>query len=361
MRVVFCWTDLSGYMAACWRALASMPGVDLLVVARASGAAEADFRADPLVRGYPTRLVSDAEYGDPDAIARVVAAHRPDAVALAGWAVKSYTRLPFHRELARCRFVMTMDTPWKGTLRQRLGRFAHASYFRRLDLVVVAGERTFQLARALGFAESRIRRGCYGLDYEAFAPIHARRAASPEGWPRRFLFVGRYVEDKGIGTMLEGYHRYRESTPEPWGLTACGRGPLQPAIRAAPGVTDLGFTQPADMPGVLLSSGAFVLVSHYEPWGVALAEAGASGLPLVSSEACSSAIDLVRSHYNGMVVPTVDAGALARALRWVHDRHDRLAEIGGRSQPFAAAFGAVVWAERWRDYLYELVEGARGA
>ena len=32
MRIVICWSHVSGYMAACWRALAATPGVDLFVL-----------------------------------------------------------------------------------------------------------------------------------------------------------------------------------------------------------------------------------------------------------------------------------------------------------------------------------------
>jgi glycosyltransferase involved in cell wall biosynthesis len=355
MRVVICWAGMSGYMAACWRALAAMPGLDLLVVVPdPGGALDSDFKAGPLVRGYGARVVSAAEYADPEAIARIVVAHKPDVVVLSGWAIPSFVRLPSHPDLQRCRFVMTMDTPWKGTLRQRLGRFRYASYFRRMERVIVAGERSYVLARVLGFNESQIRRGGYGFDYDTMAPVYARRVA--RGWPRRFLFVARYVEAKGIDTMLDAFRRYRTGVPDPWTLAACGQGPLKGLIHAAAGdgVTDLGFVQPADLPEVFLDSGAFVLASRYEPWGVVIGEAGASGLPLLCTEACSSSIDLVRSHYNGMVVPTGDAEALARAMRWVHDRYDRLPEIGARSMPYAAAFSAQVWAERWAEVLREL-------
>ena len=74
-----------------------------------------------------------------------------------------------------------MDTPWRGTLRQRLGRFKIGGYLSRMDRVVVAGERAWQLVRLLGVPEAKIRRGLYGVDYDTFAPLFEHRLAPGRG------------------------------------------------------------------------------------------------------------------------------------------------------------------------------------
>ena len=69
-------------------------------------------------------------------------------------------------------FVMAMDNPlrtdWRGRARQTLGRIKLRRYLARISRVIVPGERSWQYARFLGFAESRIRRGNYGADAAAF-------------------------------------------------------------------------------------------------------------------------------------------------------------------------------------------------
>ena len=60
IRVVFCWTNLSGYMAACWRALVARGGVDLRVMAyRAGGGSNSEF-SEEIMTGIRCRLL-DAE------------------------------------------------------------------------------------------------------------------------------------------------------------------------------------------------------------------------------------------------------------------------------------------------------------
>jgi glycosyltransferase involved in cell wall biosynthesis len=76
-------------------------------------------------------------------------------------------------------------------------------------------------------------------------------------------------------------------------------------------------------------------------------EASSAGLPVVCTEACGSAVELVRSYYNGVTVATDNAGALADGLRFIHDNADRLPEMGRRGRDLAAAYSAQIWAQRW--------------
>ena len=58
--------------------------------------------------------------------------------------------------------------------------------------------------------------------------------------------------------------------------------------------TDRGFVQPADQAAIWAEHGAFALASRYDPWPLVIVEACAAGLPVIHSEACGSAVELVR-------------------------------------------------------------------
>src|ERR1051325_3310929 len=110
MRVVFCWTQFSGYMAACWRALhKEVPGLELMVLGRGGSAqerAEAPYSAD-VMAGGPHRTLSDSKMADARLVASLVANERPDVVVLTGWAIPAYRKLL--RSGIPTAFVMTMD------------------------------------------------------------------------------------------------------------------------------------------------------------------------------------------------------------------------------------------------------------
>jgi glycosyltransferase involved in cell wall biosynthesis len=351
-RVVFCWSNISGYMAACWRALAREPGVDLRVFAYAESSAS-DFSHD-LMAGLAWTPLGVGER-EPERVAQKVAALLPAAVVIPGWLDAAYRSLPSNGALRGTRFVMGMDTPWRGDLRQRAAGWVLRHYLGRMDKVVVAGERAWQYARRLGIPLARIARGLYGVDYAGLSTaFHERRAA---GWPRRFLFAGRYSEEKGIATLLDAYGRYRGRVPHPWELVCCGMGPLRPALAGAAGVVDRGFVQPAGMRDVMRASGALVMPSRYDPWPLAIVEGCAAGLPIIASDACGSAVECVRDTVNGFTFATGDAEALAERLIETHVDYDHLPAMGEQSLWLARPFAAENWVRTWLRVLHPHAPG----
>jgi glycosyltransferase involved in cell wall biosynthesis len=345
--VVFCWTGISGYLAASWRALARRPEVDAHVVTF-SGLAETDFD-QALMDGIPSRLLDAEEREDARLIEDLVAEQSPDVVVLCGWFHRPYRQLAYAGRLQDARFVMGMDTPWQGTWKQHLAPWLLWRYLRRMDHVVVTGERCWQYARRLGVPAEDITRGVYGVDYETLSSI-SRNGTGSE-WPRRFLFVGRFDEEKGVDLMVEAYRQYRERVENPWSLTCCGKGPLGHLLDQTQGIENRGFVQPENMMDEWHRAGAFVLPSRFDPWPLALVEAAAAGLPVVCSDACGSAVEVVRHGYNGIKVPTASVDALAGALLDIHRRHDELPVWGRRARQFAEPYSAERWAERWTRIL----------
>jgi len=359
IRAVICWTDISGYAAACWRALASRPGVELFVIARTPGTGNAvskqsAFSTD-LLAGIPHTLLEPDQYRSAEHVGKLIEERSPDVVVLCGWSQPAFVAAASRPGLARAKLIMTMDTPWKGTLRQRAGAWVYRRYFSRIAAVMTAGERAAMLARNLGFSTRQVYIGVYGFDFEPLKGLHAARLAQPGGWPRRFMYLGRYAPEKNLDTLVAAYKAYRERMRDPWPLLTAGKGPLETLVRACPGVEDLGFVPPAALPAALLRAGAFVFPSRYEPWGVAPAEAGASGLPLICSEAVSAGIDLVRPYYNGLLFASDSALDLTEKLLWMHENEARLPEMGLRSVHYAAAYAAPVWAERWHAMFEDVL------
>ncbi len=356
MKVLFCWDTFEGFFIACWRKLAERSGIHVTIIGKQRDPQSLAPYSEALLDGLDAELLEPEALRDVGVLVRVMERHRPDVVVFPGWGWPAYNRLAMHRVLKGVPVMMVMDTPLLGTWRQRLGRFRHPRYFRRLARVVPAGERSFQLAKVLGFPEEKIRRGMLSIDEELFSIAYERRReiSAQAGWPKRFLYVGRYVEVKGIDVLLSAYEAYRRQVEDPWPLSCCGRGPLGDRVRAIQGVEDHGFVQPTQLPEFFAKAGTLLLPSRYEPWGCVLAEGAASGLPLISSEACGASVDVVRDGWNGRLVATGNPERLAEALVWTHRNHSRLDQIGDRSREMARPYSAAAWAERWELILSEL-------
>jgi glycosyltransferase involved in cell wall biosynthesis len=362
MKVVICWTNYSGYMAACWRELASQPGIDLHVICFAPAGVVRDSAFVPAIpAGVSVDLLDDSARRDGAHIHQIVFAQRPDVVVLPGWLHPGYNRLVSVGGRHGCRFVMAMDTPFRGELRQRLAPLWLGRLLHKIDRVIVAGERARNYALRLGFSPDRIHIGVYGFDHLLFNErILCEREQRPGGWPRRFLFVGRYVPDKAVDVLVAAYEHYRSLVRDPWPLGGCGKGPLDRLLHETSGVHDYGFVQPCDQPALFAEHGVFVLPSRYEPWGVALAEAMASGMPVICSSACNAGVSLLHPLWNGLEVPPSDPVALARAMRWMHEHHRGLPEMGRAAATIAKAYSASQWAMRWREVCTAACETSAG-
>lgn len=340
MKIVICWSSITGYWGACWRALAAQEGVELFVIAFAPPE-EAKFDLSVL-DGLNYRLLDSKERYNSELVRKLVSDFDPQALLVVGWFVKAYREIVCAEEFSDVKKFMSVDTQWKREA-QYLTRFRYRKYFKHLDGAGVSGERSFQYVRRLGIERSNIHRNMYGVDQTLWSPLFESR--DPEDYPKRFLFVGRYVEAKAMNVLAEAYRIYRSKVQDPWPMSCCGRGAEGKWIEGIEGIEDHGFVQPEAMREIWLNCSVFVMSSRSDEWPLALVEAAMSGLPIVATDVCGSIVEVVRPHYNGLVVPPEDPEALAKALVACHDAP--LSVWGNRARSHALAFTTEMWATRW--------------
>lgn len=352
-KVVFCWEGMSGYMVSCWKQLAKYD-VELTVLLRKSKQSW----DQSLEKEVSNLTAFEAEAFTYQNLLSYIERIGPDLVVICGWGRSAFRQLAFELRRRSIPMMLAIDTPFRADLKQFFARYYLRSYLNCFSRIVVAGERSFQYARYLGFSEAEIRRGTYAYDGELYRGVLDRRLAEHKEWPRKFLFIGRLDAVKAIDVLVEGYRKYRGSVKNPWELVVCGRGPLMSMLDGCEGILPVGFVQPKDLPTYLLNTGAFILTSRYEPWGVVIGEACASGLPVICTESCNAGVDMVRSYYNGVTIPTESPHGVSVAMRWLHERSDEeLIEMGRRSECMAEPYSSRFWAERWYNYILEVLGG----
>jgi glycosyltransferase involved in cell wall biosynthesis len=139
----------------------------------------------------------------------------------------------------------------------------------------------------------------------------------------RLLTVGSVVPVKGYDLLIAAVAMLADM---PWRLTIAGDRTRNPATAAqldadiaAYGLGDrvavLGAVAPERIIELYLACDVFVLASRFEGYGMALAEAIAHGLPVVST--MGGAIPDTVPAGAGLLVPPDDVAALAQALRRV--------------------------------------------
>lgn len=347
MRIAILWTGLSGYLNACLRALASHNGAQLLVVHQIPEA-NAPFD-DAQFSWMKDRLVWRSEKGL-GSLSDRVREFDPEILVFAGWHLAPYRQVAKERAGKSWR-VMTMDNCWLATTKQRLAVLASPWFPRPLaDAAWLAGERQAIFARKLGFEQRNILRGLYSCDLPAMEKVYLQRVLERRPLGRAFLFVGRFIEEKGINTLAAAYTSYRERSPDPWPLICCGSGPHSTQLEGRAGIIVRGFVQPDQLPSIFGEVGCLLLPSRFEPWAVVVHEAAAAGLPILASERVGSTVHLVQPGLNGFIFDAGDTEGLARLMTRISSSStQRLEEMSEASHRLSLQYSPTRWAETLLD------------
>jgi len=86
-----------------------------------------------------------------------------------------------------------------------------------------------------------------------------------------------------------------------------------------------------DMPAVLSSFSLFVSAARSEPFGLAIVEAMAAGLPIVATSS-EGALEIIEDGYTGKLIPAGDPEALAQVINKLLDDPRECSRLGGNAQ-----------------------------
>jgi glycosyltransferase involved in cell wall biosynthesis len=348
-RITILWQYLTGYAASGFHALVEQ-GHDVRLIHQ-EAIPEPPYCA-PFDDAELTKGIESISWkGQPDQalVLRELEAFQPEVILINSWHIPAYMKAG-RRWKGRALRVVVMDHQWHGTPRQWFGRMISRFYLQpALDAALLPGDEQAVFARHLGFEQREIIVGMNTCDSTFFT--------GPQDPPRdAFLFAGRLVDTKGIDVLAAAYRAYRDQVPDPWPLKVVGIGPMDAELEAIEGVELLGFVRPEDLPPVMAETGCLLLPSRFEPWGVVIQEAAASGQPVICTHTCGAASRLVLDGYNGRVIAPDRPDELVQAMRWVHDLSpERRREMSGRSVELAKQYTPQRWAEHLVERSLELL------
>jgi len=162
------------------------------------------------------------------------------------------------------------------------------------------------------------------VDLARFA-VGRRRESTDDNL--RVLFVGSLSLGKGFQYLLEGLRRLKTrhvslrlvgSTGDPW----CRR--LLARLSSGLDVT----VTPGDPGDAYRDSDVLVLPTLHDGFGLVVAEAMASGLPVITTDCCGAS-ELLREGQSGWIISPGDSDQIAGALERAAVGRRNLAEMGG--------------------------------
>ncbi len=197
--------------------------------------------------------------------------------------------------------------------------------------------------------------------YEAAQPRREAERVEQGLAQHNFLYVGRLLDVKNLRRLIDAFAQAQAEAPSggDWGLLVLGEGPEKAALQRQAdllGLTTVRFLPGVpwyEVPDVLALADALVLPSYSEPWGLVVNEAMVCGLPVVVSDRCGCAPDLVENGRNGFTFDPYDVPALRQHLLFLMNATaDERARMGEVSRCLVRAFSLP-------DVAAQMLEGFR--
>jgi len=264
-------------------------------------------------------------------------------------------------------------TSWKEAIKRRIVGLYSAA--------LVGGEPHVEYLAELGMPRERIFSGYDVVDNQYFRQkaeeVRSQRSeiiqkyALPENY---FLASARFIEKKNLTRLIRAYAEYRDrlqgtgvtdpgyNRGTPWDLVVLGDGPLRETLNSQLSTLNLnehvhlpGFKQYDELPIYYALANAFVHASTSEQWGLVVNEAIASGLPVIVSDRCGCAPELVNG--NGFTFnPTNEDELVTRLLEMASFSDEERKQLGENSYRIAANFAP----ERFGEGLERAASVAMG-
>ena len=240
----------------------------------------------------------------------------------------------------------------------------HAKSYRKMfadaSRVIAVSEAMRRRLQTLGAADRRIRYNPCGIDCELFS------AASPATASPNFLAVGRFTHKKAPQVTIRAFAKAARDRPDAT-LRMIGEGPLLAECKAladslniADRVVFLGAQPHHVVQAEMRKARCFVQHSVVAPNGdsegtpVAILEAGASGLPIVSTRHAGIP-DVVEENETGFLVDEYDVEGMAEHMRRFGEDPELAGRIGNAARQHVAENFSM---EKHIARLYSILEEA---
>jgi 1,2-diacylglycerol 3-alpha-glucosyltransferase len=275
---------------------------------------------------------------------------RPDVVFLYGYSLDIMRHVKSWAPKNNVASVLISDSNYADQKRYWPFELLKSLLVSRFESAFVGGTSSSLYLQSLRFPEVKIAVGYDVIDNDFF---RSRNTANKENisqirekWnlpEKYFLFVGRMIKEKNLMGLLKAYASYIDSLElDPWDLVLCGDGPEEMELRNyAQGLNEkypkhvmfCGVVKQPELIDYYSAASCLVLPSMSESWGLVVNEALACGLPVIASERCGCAMDLVSNDVNGWQFNPEDINELtARMLQMHHLDEQARTEMGQRGE-----------------------------
>ncbi len=346
MNFLFLYTELADYFLHCCTQLAKSGTVHII---RWPVNKEAPFKFQ-----FPENIkVYDKDKYDLTQLQKLIADIHPNIIICSGWIDKDYLKLvkPYFKKIPT---VLTCDTHWTGSLKQKLATFLSPFFLlNKFSHAWVPGSPQEKYVKNLGFRSDKIKTNYYCCDLPKFNSIFEKQFPKKQNsFPKRFLYVGRYYDFKGITDLWEAFKQLQNDVPNEWELWCLGAGDIKPVEH--PKIKHFGFVQPSELEPILENTGVFILPSRFEPWGVVVQEYAAAGFPMLLSKNVGAKEAFLAEAGNGWSFKAENVEEIRDLMKKIiYLNGEELIKMAANGHALAQKVNSADWAKTITDIIHE--------
>lgn len=340
MNILVLYTRFSAYVNASFSHYAKLYNADVHVVRYAT-----DKNSPFELNRSPHLFFYNRSEVDFEKLKEIVEQKRIKVVICSGWGDKLYMKLAKWAYGNGLLTICIADNQWMGTLKQKLLTMVSPWVIKsRFVKMWVPGVFQFEYARRLGFARYNIMLRYYTADTNLFVSRQKNNV------PKRFIYVGRLLEIKGIEVLYKAINAIiPDLKKNNWNFLIVGNGNKREEFEQMALEHDCieyyPFLQPQELADKTADGGVFVLPSNYDAWGVVVHEYALIGSPLLLSEAVGSRSAFLIEGFNGKVFISGSPTSLKeQCVAFMNTAPDELNAMGRRSQALASGYSLDIWA-----------------
>jgi glycosyltransferase involved in cell wall biosynthesis len=290
---------------------------------------------------------------------------QPNVINLPGYYEPAMNVVLFYCRLKGIKIVISADSTegdnpnvgWRETLKRFVVSKAQGFF--------CYGSKSAEYILKLGMKPKHILVANNSVDNNRVASVHAEafktRDEVKQSFKLRkynFIYVGRLIGVKNLENLLAAYKALADSD---WGLIVLGDGNEEVKLKKYKSDNNLDGIcfiegQPwYDVPKILALADVFILPSYSEPWGLVVNEAMASGLPVIVSNKCGSAYDVVIDGINGYTFNPYNIEELTSVCKKFVENPESIVPFGKQSREIISRFSPENVAQEMYDGFKKVV------
>ncbi len=268
---------------------------------------------------------------------------RPDAILVYGWSFKTHLQCIRHfKNKIPVLFRGDSNLLDKKSVLKKIARTVLLKWvYRKVDYALFVGTANKSYYLKNGLKEKQLLFAPHAIDNNRFCSdeqLFKQKALQKRlelGIGKDdivFLFAGKLEPKKNPELLIKAFQQLKEKAH----LVIVGNGVLEKKLKEqyhSANIHFMAFQNQREMPIIYRMGDVFVLPSSGpgETWGLAVNEAMASGCPVIVSDKCGCALDIVENGRNGYVFKSEEESDLLEKMQFMMDKK-KIIEMGENSK-----------------------------